>query len=675
MPTQWTSFPIECKGGLITNLAPLQLGVTNPGAARKLVNFEPSTRGGYRRIQGYAKYDEAFIPPYGEPVVQGGSQTGTSLNIANIYVKPLDGDTFTIDGVTGTYTISSSTYSSANKTAALTISPPLNSSPTDKADITFNNNATEIDGIRYWNQRAYAFRNTDLWVSKVGTTNSLWGTGTWGSFNWGGGGWTRVSKPSYGTVLVEGGSQTGGTLDVDGLDATPQVGDTFTIDSVALVYTITAAVTVTSGAATLTITPNLDSSPADNAAITFLSTDVATAEKVRFDTNSFTGTPVLVGVNGHTAPFRYDGTTFTRLNDAPSDAVGAKYVAEFADCIFYADGNILSYTAPFTDNDFSTANGSGSITIHEQITGLFPFREELIIFSSSTIHRLVGSSFADFQLLQITEDLGCLFNDTIQEVGGDIMFLSQGGLRFLSATERNNDFGLALASRSIQPDMITFRSGWEDYCSAVIRGKNQYRIFGYTEATSSATTRGYIATQFTDQEAPTSWSEIMGIKARVADSRYCPVCAEEFVLFANNDGFVYRMEQGSSFDGGAITAQFYTPWLTMDDPRIRKTVYKLNTYFDPDGVIEGNVRMKLDYNSSKKIQPRAINFTNDTSDTAVWGSGTWGEFNWGGSVTYIYRETTVGSGFSISFEYEFEDTNEPFSVDTLIPEYKLQDRQ
>ena len=75
MATGWESFPLELKGGLISNMSRLQQGVKAPGSARQLRNFEPSVKGGYRRINGYAKYDSNPIPSYGSPVVQGSSQT------------------------------------------------------------------------------------------------------------------------------------------------------------------------------------------------------------------------------------------------------------------------------------------------------------------------------------------------------------------------------------------------------------------------------------------------------------------------------------------------------------------------------------------------------------------------------------------------------------------------
>ena len=96
MPTTRETYPIEFRGGLITNMSPLQQGINMPGSARILRNFEPSIEGGYRRIEGFDKYDSNIIPPYGAPVVNGASQTGTTLNIANIRQTPEAGDTLRV---------------------------------------------------------------------------------------------------------------------------------------------------------------------------------------------------------------------------------------------------------------------------------------------------------------------------------------------------------------------------------------------------------------------------------------------------------------------------------------------------------------------------------------------------------------------------------------------------
>ena len=80
-----------------------------------------------------------------------------------------------------------------------------------------------------------------------------------------------IRESVTGTPLVDGASQTGTTLDIDGITtpSTIPVGYRFTISGDTTEYRTTEPALVTAGAATLTITPALASSPADNAAITF----------------------------------------------------------------------------------------------------------------------------------------------------------------------------------------------------------------------------------------------------------------------------------------------------------------------------------------------------------------------------------------------------------------------
>ena len=55
------TLPLEFGGGLITSLSPLQQGTKAPGSARKLINFESSVGGGYKRLEGYVKYSDDIV--------------------------------------------------------------------------------------------------------------------------------------------------------------------------------------------------------------------------------------------------------------------------------------------------------------------------------------------------------------------------------------------------------------------------------------------------------------------------------------------------------------------------------------------------------------------------------------------------------------------------------------
>ena len=74
------SYKVVCAGGLNSNENHLDLSENSPGAATRLVNYEPSLFGGYRRIEGFGPYDA----DYGEvdDVNNPGAAEGKVLGIA-----------------------------------------------------------------------------------------------------------------------------------------------------------------------------------------------------------------------------------------------------------------------------------------------------------------------------------------------------------------------------------------------------------------------------------------------------------------------------------------------------------------------------------------------------------------------------------------------------------------
>ena len=160
---------------------------------------------------------------------------------------------------------------------------------------------------------------------------------------------------------------------------------------------------------------------------------------------------------------------------------------------------MVTFTAPYTDSDFTAANGSGTISVGADITGLIVFRQQLVIFTESSILQLVGNTVADFNLQPITLDIGCTDESTIQEIGGDVIFLAPDGLRLLSGTERIGDFGLAVVSKNIQKEITDLVSSNSSFASIVVRKKSQYRIFGYNPNTSEENSKGILGTQMATQ--------------------------------------------------------------------------------------------------------------------------------------------------------------------------------
>ena len=667
MPDAWETFRIEFKGGLVTNLSPLQQAINAPGSARILRNYEPSIDGGYKRIQGYAKFDSSIMAPYGNPVVHGASQTGTTLVIGAIHTTPAVGDTLTIAGVSSNYTVSGVSFDATKNRATLTLTGALASSPANGAVVTFTTVTTEnyANGITYFNDKAIVALNADILETA-------------------GSGYTKINKPSYGTPLVDGASQTGSTLVADAFDTFPQAGDVFTISGVDGTYTIKTTVTAYSDAGTkevnITITDgdSLASSPADNAEITFISSDREGAINTRFDIIDFTGTKTLVMVDGVNAPALYNGTTFTVLDSAPSDVIGATVVATHKNHIFYAKGRVLSFGSPLTTTDFQSGNGAGSIGLDNSIVAIKSFRDQLIVFTDSSIFRLNGDALATFNLQPITRDIGCIQTDSVQEIGGDVVFMAPDGLRLLSATERIGDFGLAPITKKIQGTFNDFVKLHTDFFSLVIRNKSQYRLLGWNDNFTRPNAQGILFTQFASpgEASVIDFAETRGIQATACASVYSGTT--EFVLFAGKEGFLHRMENDtSSFDGNNIAPTFATPFYPINDPRIRKTIYKAQFYLDPEGRVNFDLNLKFDFDESGAVVMPAVTFTNATSNASqFYGIGAYGSATFGAKLQKVFSAQTTGSGKTISAQFEADNnTDVPYALDALTLEYATHARR
>lgn len=511
MATAWQTFPIEFRGGLISNLSPLQQGINAVGSATILQNFEPAKEGGYRKVRGFEKYHADVVPGTG-PVL--------GVKVVN---------------------------------------------PDEILAVRSNGTASEV------------YHNTGTgWVSKA----------------------------------------------VAGLNG----------------------------------------------------------GKCRFTDFNFAGTHKITFVDGFNYPAIYDDTLNTvTYNTSNPDLLGVQHVAVFKGTVFYAKDNNLYFSAPYNEVDFSAANGAGVISVSHTITGLTVFRDQLIVFSRNKVQRLSGSTVADFQLSPITDSIGCLDSDTIQEVGGDIMYLAPDGLRLLSATDRIGDFGLEIASDPIAGDANTFANLAGSFSSLVLREKAQYRIFAYNQSEQATVAKGLMATKFSAQGASSvAWATLYGIKAYVCDSKY--TASSEQAIFAHDDGYVYELEIGSSFDGDPINSIFESPYMPITDPQTRKTFYKLTTYLQLEGSVSLTLSTKFDFGRAygfDVLQPEVDTIGSTGTSVYFFGSSdaVFGTATYGGELDSVYENYLVGSGKTIAIRIEDNSTNPIFTLDTAILEFAQNDRQ
>ena len=391
---------------------------------------------------------------------------------------------------------------------------------------------------------------------------------------------------------------------------------------------------------------------------TEIDTGRTSAEKYTFFRYNLGGTEFIVWADGANHASKYDNSTVTDLNatGAPSDP---KFVTGFKDALFFAgmssNPQALVFTAPFTDDDFNVANGAGTIQVDSDITGLFPFRNQLFIFCQERIFRLTGNTIADFVVQPVTREIGCINGFTIQEFAGDVVFLAPDGLRTVAGTERIGDVELGTISRKVQRRFAGL-TDVDEFDSVVVPDKTQYRIFFSKSSLVRASTEGVIAVRKgNDYE----FADVKGIRPSSTDS--VVAAGESIVLHGEFDGYIYRQEQGNTFDGNDIEGKYRSPDLTMGDAGLRKNFQRVIINYAPEATVNADLFVRYDYESPTVARPAAYPFDTSTS-VAIYGTSLYNTATYGGQSNPLVRQPIEGSGFAIALRVNDRGTSAPYSL-------------
>ena len=404
------------------------------------------------------------------------------------------------------------------------------------------------------------------------------------------------------------------------------------------------------------------------------STSIATrssAGRYKFDDFNFNNTNKVVMVDDVNQAATYDGSTYTLLSatGAPADPAS---VAVFRDHMFFAGMSTnpqeIVFSAPFNEADFSAANGAGSIKVDTNIVELKVFRDALFIFGKDKIYKLQGTSTANFQVIPITRTLGCADGFSVQEIGGDLLFLSPDGIRTIAATERIGDIELGSVSKPIQRRIQDI--GFDNISSVILRNKSQYRLFYPVTAAAASDSNGILATlKRTPQGAMAfEFADIKGMKPSAMDSGF--ISNTEYIIEGGYDGYVRRQESGDTFDGSNVVAVYRSPDLSLGDAGLRKLMQRVILNYEVEGTVSAQLRVRYDSDSKDVPQPAFFNI-DSPGGIAIYGSSssTYGSATYDSSGAPIFRRAIEGSGFLIAVRVNHDSSNNPFTLHSYQLEF------
>jgi hypothetical protein len=378
--------------------------------------------------------------------------------------------------------------------------------------------------------------------------------------------------------------------------------------------------------------------------------------------------------------FRMEGTgalntrTFYAEEVAVSGTNGVKYITVHDHHLVAAGvtGSLSTvyYSVNNDPTDFS-GTGAGAVTISDQIQGIKGFRTDLIVFARNSIHKLININ--DSQTVRIdpiAENVGCLSGYSIQEIGGDLVFLAPDGIRTVAGTSRIGDTELSSISRQIQNIISNIAVNINSFVidSCVLRSKSQYRLF-YAEANQAASNSKGIIGTFTGQGF--EWSETEGIQAFGLSSEIDYTGLEK-KYHGDKNGYVYNHDTGTSFiyDGveNNILATYETADLDCGDIGTRKTFKYLRTSFSPEGEVSPTLRLRYDYKSTEIVQPSDYELTT-IPVPAIFGTSIFGSTTFGGTNDPMIRQTVEGSANTVSLRIRTNDKQSSFAVNGFYIDY------
>jgi hypothetical protein len=504
--------------------------------------------------------------------------------------------------------------------------------------------------------------------------------------------WTQINKDTYktktGTVSVTAGSATvTGSSTVFTTEFA--VNDRIQINNVNYrVLSITSdtvltldynVVTTISGQAVKK--SGMSSSDLSSATVS-LRTNQTNCQFVNYESEGIYGTLYITDGNNKIAEFQI--TTSGGSNVFHFETLERSSPINPKRCTIYAErlvvagqsdsDSTVSYSTRLEPYNF-TGSSAGSIDTGDVIVGIKVFRNTLVIFCKNSIFELTNLDSTPI-LKSVTKNIGCVDGNTIQEIGGDLVFLAPDGLRTVAGTARIGDVEIGSISRKILPLINDLLDNIGNYTisSMVIRERSQYRLFYYQSGQAASGQKGIIGTfKFDSNGVPAfEWSQTKGMEIKRCTSAL-NTSNTEVQFGANESGYIYTLDSGNNFDGSNINARFQTPDMDYGDNGLRKSLYAVKANLEPEGTnCNLKLRIRYDFESTDVPQPGEFSIGCLSSaavfatSLSVTNAGKFGTSTFGATTLPSKRVLVTGSGFSNSFRFFTDDTDASYSVNGMF---------
>ena len=340
----------------------------------------------------------------------------------------------------------------------------------------------------------------------------------------------------------------------------------------------------------------------------------------------------IYGCDGMNRGFEFDGTTYAPINtnmvtDTPEYVWAHKKQLFFS---FKASSQNSGIGEPY---QFTAITGASEIGMGDDITGFQTLPgKSLCINSRNSSNQLLGNSVSDYVLDDISSETGGLPR-TIQRIG-HVYCLDDRGIIRIQPTDKYGNFSINTISRKVQ----TLINSLVQVANASLtyRKKNQYRIYG-SDGTGLCMTildKGVAITEFL-----------------YPDNVACTVSGEdtngrEILFFGSDEGMVYQLDKGTSFDGEDIEFFLFLPFNHSGSPTYLKTYRTASIELDAGGYTTFSYQPVFSYGDGDIPDHNAITVVS-AGQGGIWDVSNWDIFFYDSGVSNINSIPITGEGTNI----------------------------
>lgn len=667
----------QLEGGLDLVSPALAL---KPGNCIASQNFEPDINGGYRRMYGYERYDGRW-PSQAVYSIMHATVTGT-IAVGDTLTGMTSGKTAKVlvttadylvvrQLIAGTWTASENLQVSGITVATFT-SILANGASTPVLHARYKNLAADdlraligkvpgsgpVRGVWIYNDAVYAFRDNALGTACVmhkQSTSSGWqavSLGTEVQFTTGNG-----TAPMDGSTVTQGGvTATVRRVMTRTGTWTGTAAGTFVISDLAGGNFAAGAASLTGGA-TVSLT-------GAETAIT-----LAPGGRYEFANYNFSGSAAtlrMYGCDGKNYAFEFDGTYYCPIRTGMTTDTPT-FITAWKNMLVLAFGSNVEVSGTVAPYSWTALTGAAELALGAPITGLLPQVGNesvgaLCIFTQTKTFVLYGNDSNDFNLVVQSEDAGAR-PYSAQNIGF-AFYLDTKGIVSLATTKNYGNFIMSTLSRKVQPLIDTINTTSRILkASCIVRATNQYRLF-FSDGTGLIL---YMVGDKVGAIMPFNYGSAVYFNT---------VCSQlmngsEVVLAAGSDGYVYKLESGTNFDGDHILAYLFLAFNSSRSPRNIKRYRRAVLQATCKNTADVTIGFEFDYGSNETRGGDRSAQTLSGNGT-YWEVGTWDGYTWDAPYVAEYVIDMPGNGRNVGMLiYGETDENEPFTVHSAVMHYMI----